>query len=40
MTYERLENEFEGFDSIDERLLRVPNDLKDSEIRYEYLKII
>ena len=38
MTYERLENEFEGFDSIDERLLRVPNDLKDSEIRYEYLK--
>lgn len=35
---ERLENEFTGFDSIDERLLRVPNDLKESQIRYEYLK--
>jgi len=38
MTKERLEEPFTGFDSIDERMKRIPNDLNDSEIRDEYIK--
>lgn len=34
----RLNKPFEGFDSIDTRLKRVPRDLNDSKIRAEYLK--
>lgn len=37
-TYERLKKDFIGFDSIDERMLRVPNDLNDSIVRLNYLK--
>lgn len=37
-TKERLACPFEGFDSIDERMLRVPNDLNDSQIRREYIQ--
>lgn len=36
-TKERLNEKFEGFDSIDERMLRIPNDLNDAEIREEYI---
>lgn len=36
-TKERLASPFEGFDSIDERMLRVPNDLNDNDIRKEYI---
>lgn len=35
-TKERLSKPFYGFDSIDERMLRVPNDLNDPKIREEY----
>lgn len=35
---ERLTEKFEGFDSIDERMLRVPNDLNDAKIREDYIK--
>jgi len=35
---ERLNQPFNGFDSIDERMERVPNDLNNIEIRNEYLK--
>lgn len=38
MTLERLAEPFIGFDSIDERMKRVPNDLLDSHIREEYIK--
>lgn len=38
MTQERLKEEFFGFDSIDERMKRVPNDLNDDMIREEYIK--
>lgn len=38
MTKERLDEPFTGFDSIDERMKRIPNDLNDSEIRDEYIK--
>lgn len=38
MTEERLAEPFYGFDSIDERMKRVPNDLNDPEIREEYIK--
>ena len=34
---ERLKQKFEGFDSIDERMLRVPNDLNDIDVRKEYI---
>ncbi|MDR0312677.1 MAG: hypothetical protein LBI14_03695 [Treponema sp.] len=34
---ERLEQPFTGFDSIDERMERIPNDLNDVQIRDEYL---
>jgi len=37
MIKDRLNQKFEGFDSIDERMLRVPNDLNDAEIRKEYI---
>ncbi len=36
-TKKRLESKFEGFDSIDERMLRIPNDLNDVEIRNTYI---
>lgn len=35
---ERLSEKFIGFDSIDERMQRVPNDLNDSKIRLEYIE--
>lgn len=38
MTQERLALPFTGFDSIDERMKRVPNDLNDADIRLEYIK--
>lgn len=38
MTKERLQEPFDGFDSIDERMKRVPNDLNDAEIRIEYVQ--
>ena len=37
-TMQRLAEQFEGFDSIDERMLRVPNDLNDEKIRRDYFK--
>ncbi len=37
MTKERLASSFNGFDSIDPRMERVPNDLNDDKIREEYL---
>ncbi|MCI7352075.1 MAG: site-specific DNA-methyltransferase [Ruminococcus sp.] len=37
MAQDRLDSEFYGFDSIDERMFRVPNDLNDREIRMEYV---
>lgn len=37
-TIERLDSPFEGFDSIDERMLRVPNDLNDANIRKDYIR--
>ena len=36
-TKERLNSKFVGFDSIDERMLRVPNDLNDPVVRKEYI---
>lgn len=38
LTHDRLSQDFKGFDSIDERMLRVPNDLNDLEIREEYIQ--
>lgn len=37
MTKDRLANEFNGFDSIDPRMERIPNDLNDDTLRKEYL---
>ena len=37
MTRERLLQPFYGFDSIDERMERVPNDLNEASIRREYI---
>jgi site-specific DNA-methyltransferase (adenine-specific) len=37
LTKERLVQPFDGFDSIDERMERIPNDLNDAQIRNEYL---
>ena len=37
MANERLSQPFYGFDSIDERMERVPNDLNDSSTREEYI---
>ena len=38
MTRERLADVFTGFDSIDERMKRVPNDLNDPEYREQYVR--
>lgn len=38
MTRERLAEKFTGFDSIDERMKRIPNDLNDEQVRNEYIK--
>lgn len=38
MTKKRLTEKFTGFDSIDPRMERVPNDLNDPEIREEYFQ--
>lgn len=38
MIKERLEKDFEGFDSVDERMQRIPNDLNDEKIRNEYIE--
>ncbi|MDW2834282.1 site-specific DNA-methyltransferase [Mesomycoplasma ovipneumoniae] len=38
MCKERLEEDFTSFDSEDERIKRVPNDLNDSSIRKEYIE--
>lgn len=38
MCKERLAEPFTGFDSIDERMKRIPNDLNDPEYRNEYIK--
>lgn len=38
MTNSRLNEPFTGFDSIDERMKRVPNDLNDAKIRIEYIQ--
>lgn len=38
MTEERLLEPFAGFDSIDERMKRVPNDLNDTQIRFDYIQ--
>ena len=38
ITKERLAEKFTGFDSIDERMKRVPNDLNDVQVRNEYIK--
>ena len=38
MTKSRLAEPFSGFDSVDPRMKRVPNDLRDPDIRDEYLK--
>ncbi|MBN2714728.1 MAG: site-specific DNA-methyltransferase [Deltaproteobacteria bacterium] len=36
--HERLSAPFAGFDSIDERMRRIPNDLNDAAVRDKYLK--
>lgn len=38
MTKKRLAEKFTGFDSIDERMKRVPNDLNDASIREKYIR--
>ena len=38
MIQKRLSESFKGFDSIDERMKRLPNDLNNSKIRSEYIK--
>lgn len=38
ITKERLATQFNGFDSIDPRMLRIPNDLGNTNVREEYLK--
>lgn len=38
MTNQRLSEPFTGFDSVDPRMERVPNDLRRADIRNEYLK--
>ncbi|MDR0991427.1 MAG: site-specific DNA-methyltransferase [Ruminococcus sp.] len=38
MTKNRLEQPFFGFDSIDERMTRIPNDLNNPEIREKYIE--
>lgn len=38
MAKERLNEPFDGFDSIDDRMKRCPNDLNDKKIRDEYIE--
>lgn len=38
MTRCRLSEKFTGFDSIDEKMKRVPNDLNDPNLRKEYVR--
>lgn len=38
MVKDRLAEKFVGFDSIDERMKRVPNDLNDPSVRKEYIR--
>ena len=38
MTKKRLKESFDGFDSIDPRMERIPNDLNDFNIRKEYIE--
>jgi len=38
LTKKRLQAPFNGFDSMDPKMSRIPNDLNDSEVREEYLK--
>lgn len=38
MAKNRLNDEFNGFDSYDEKILRCPNDLNDAEFRINYLE--
>lgn len=38
MTKERLNEPFSGFDSIDEKMKRCPNDLNDAQIRIDYIE--
>lgn len=38
MAKDRLDQEFSGFDSIDPRMKRVPFDLRDENLREEYIK--
>lgn len=38
MAKKRLEEPFHGFDSIDERMKRLPSDLNDPNLREEYIK--
>lgn len=38
MTKERLAEKFTGFDSIDVRMKRVPNDLNDANVREDYIR--
>ena len=38
MVKERLEEKFNGFDSVDERMKRVPNDLNDISVRKDYIR--
>ena len=38
MAHNRLKEDFSGFDSMDARILRCPNDLNDADIRIEYLQ--
>lgn len=38
LTKERLSNSFNGFDSIDPRMEKIPNDLNDDSLRKEYLE--
>ena len=38
MAKERLSEKFVGFDSIDERMMRIPNDLNEPNIRKEYIQ--
>lgn len=38
MTKERLAEKFTGFDSIDKRMKRVPNDLNDANVREDYIR--
>lgn len=35
---ERLQEPFTSFDSMDERMKRIPNDLNDKNVREEYIK--